>query len=77
MFTHVFFLKNVQSCPKIIFFFYLREAFPRVWRHCISEELYEIGLRDNLPSILQSFLNDRSLMVRIQNKTSSPLPIVE
>jgi len=52
-------------------FFDLEQAFPRVWRHYICSRLYDIGLRGNLPKLLQSFLYDRSLTVRIQNKLSS------
>ena len=39
------------------------------------QKLFELGLRGNLPSLLQSFLNNRSLMVGIQNVTSSPLTV--
>ena len=63
-----------KSCLYSIFFD-LQEAYPRVWRHYISTKLFEIGLRGNLPSILQSFLNNRTLKVRIQNITSSPLTV--
>jgi len=56
-------------------FFDLQKAFPRVWRCHIVNKLYKLELRGNLPSILQSFLNDRTLIVRIQNITSSPFPI--
>lgn len=57
-------------------FFDLQEAYPRVWRHYISIKLFEIGLRGNLPSILHTFLSNRTLKVRVQNITSSPI-IVE
>ena len=56
-------------------FFDLQVAFPPVWRRYIVSKLYELGLRGNLPNILPSFLNDKTLMVRIQNVTPSPLPI--
>jgi len=52
-------------------FFDLQAAFPRAWRHYICSKLFEIGLRGNLPSLLQSFLYDRSITVRIQNTCSS------
>jgi len=55
-------------------FFDVHEAFSRVWGYHIVNKLYELGLRGDLPNILQSFLNDRKSMVRIQNITSSPLP---
>jgi len=56
-------------------FFDHQEAFPHIWRHCIVQKLFELGLRGNLSSLLQSFLNNRSLMIRIQNVTSSPLTV--
>ena len=56
-------------------FFDLQEAFPRVWRHYISTKLHDMGLRGNLPKLLQSFLQNRSLTVRIQNQYSSHQPI--
>lgn len=62
---------SANSCLYSVFFD-LQEAFPRVWRHYIENKLSEIGLRGNLPSILQSFLHNRSLLVRIQNITSAP-----
>ena len=62
---------NSNSCLYSIFFD-LQEAFPRVWRHYICNKLHKIGLRGNLPKILQDFLHNRTLMVRIQDKISSP-----
>jgi len=38
-----------------------------VWLHYNCSKLFEIGLRGNLPSLLQSFFYDRSIRVRIQN----------
>ena len=40
--------------------------------HYLQTE-YEFGLRDNVPSILQSFFNDRYLLVR--NSISSSVPV--
>ena len=60
---------DANSCLYAIFFD-LQEAFPRVWRHHICQNLYRMGLRGNLPTILQSFLQNRTLMVRIQDKLS-------
>ena len=60
-----------NSCLYSIFFD-LQEAFPRVWRHYICSKLHDIGLRGSLPKILQDFLHNRTLMVRIQDKISSP-----
>jgi len=69
---------NQSSSPKFSLysiFFDLQEAYPRVWRHYICNKLQEIGVRGSLPSILQSFLNNRTLIVRIQNTTSAPLTV--
>ena len=46
-------------------FFDLQQAFPRVWRHYICQKLHQIGLRGNLPKLLQSFLSNRTITVRI------------
>ena len=52
-------------------FFDLQQAFPRVWRHYICQKLYDIGLRGNLLKILQNFLYNRTIIVRIQDQLSS------
>ena len=52
-------------------FFDLQQAFPRVWRHYICQKLHQIGLRGNLPKLLQSFLQERTITVRIQDQLSS------
>ena len=68
--------KSLQNNTNLYtIFFDLQEAFPRVWRHYICSKLFEIGLRGNLPSLLQSFLHHRSITVRIQNIYSSHHPI--
>ena len=46
-------------------FFDLQEDFSHVWHHHICSKLYDIGLKGHLPNLLQSFLYDRSLTVRI------------
>ena len=56
-------------------FFDLQQAFPRVWRHYICQKLHLSGLRDNLSKLLQSFLHDRSITVRIEDQLSSHQPI--
>ena len=56
----------------ISIFFYLEEAYPRVWRHLICRLLHEISLRGNLPLLLQSFLSDHQFQVRIGDHLSNP-----
>ena len=58
-------LKNNASLYTI--FVDIREAFTRIWCLYIRSKLFEIGLRGNLPSLLQSFLHDKFITVRIQN----------
>lgn len=66
------FLSN-SYCYSI--FFDIKEAYPRVWRHYICQKLHELGLRGNLPKVIQDFLSNRNLVVRIQDQLSSPLTI--
>jgi len=65
---------SAKSCLYSVFFD-LQEAFPRVWRHYIVQKLFKLGVRGNLLSLLQSFLNNGFFMVRIQNVTFSPLTV--
>jgi len=65
---------NVNSSLYTIFFD-LEQAFPRVWRHYISQKLHKLGLRGNLPNLLQSFRYDRVITVSIEDKVSTHVPI--
>lgn len=60
-----------QNSSLYTIFFDLQQAFPRVWRHYICQKLHHVGLRGNLPKLLQSFLSDRSIAVRIEDQLSS------
>jgi len=51
-------------------FFDIQKAFPRVWQHLICRKLYESGLKGNLPNILQDFLLNRTISVKIQDQLS-------
>lgn len=62
----------LAKSPLYTIFFDLEQAYPRVWRHYICKKMYDIGLRNNLPKILQSFLHDRYISVKIQDQLSSP-----
>jgi len=46
-------------------FFDTKEAYPRVWRHYICQKLSEIRFRGDLAKVIQDFLSDRNLVVRI------------
>jgi len=52
-----------------------RRPFLKSGGHHIVSRLYAIGFRGNLPQILQSFLQDRKLSVRVQVTISSPVLI--
>ena len=62
----------LSKAPLYTIFFDLQQAYPRVWRYYICKKLHDFGLKNNLPKILQSFLQDRYIAVRIQDKLSSP-----
>ena len=59
-----------KSCLHSIFFD-LEKAYDRVWRYHICQMLFKYGLRGHLPYILQSFLKNRSLTVRLGGHLST------
>ena len=44
-------------------FFDLHKAYDTTWKHGILKDLYNIGLRGNLPFFIQNFMADRSFQV--------------
>ena len=62
----------LANAPLYTIFFDLQQAYPRVWRYYICKKLYDFGLKNNLPKILQSFLQDRYISVTIQDQLSLP-----
>ena len=54
----------------ISIFFDLEKAFDMTWKHGILKDLYDLGLRGNLPKYLAAFLGERSFSVRV-NQTMS------
>ena len=44
-------------------FFDLHKAYDTTWKHGILRDLYDMGLRGNLPIFIQNFLSDRIFMV--------------
>lgn len=54
----------------ITIFFDLAKAYDTCWRHLILKELYDSGMRGNLPIIIADFLTDRKFHVKIGEKIS-------
>ena len=52
-------------------FFDMEKAYDRVWKHDICFNLHKAGLRGNLPIIIQNFLSNRSIQVRLNNHLST------
>ncbi|GBN49623.1 putative RNA-directed DNA polymerase from transposon X-element [Araneus ventricosus] len=46
-------------------FFDMDKAYDRAWRHGILKDLFNIGLRDNLPIFIKNFLLTRTFRVRV------------
>ena len=53
-------------------FFDMESAFPRVWTHLICTSLQKLGLRGQLPLLIQSYLHNRSFKVKIASHLSTP-----
>ena len=49
----------------VAIFFDLEKAYDTTWKYGILQDLFNFGLRGNLPKFVQSFLQDRSFKVRI------------
>ncbi|XP_023216832.1 uncharacterized protein LOC111619354 [Centruroides sculpturatus] len=53
-------------------FFDIEKAYDRCWRYGILRDLYEFGLRGNLPIFIKNFLQNRRFHVRMGNTLSRP-----
>ena len=51
-------------------FFDLEKAFDTTWKHGILQDLYELGLRGNLPIFIENFLSNRLFQVRVNSTLS-------
>ena len=49
----------------------IEKAFDMVWAHGLLKELYNLGLRGNLPIFIQNFLKNRTIQVKINNYLSN------
>ena len=55
-----------------VIFFDLEKAFDTTWKYGILKDLYDMGLKGNLPIFIQNFLKDRSFQVRVGQHMSDP-----
>ena len=46
-------------------FFDLEKAYDTTWRYGILKDLHDFGLRGRLPVFIRSFLEDRTMQVRV------------
>jgi len=52
--------------------FDLRKAYDTTWRHGILKAIHNIGIRGNIPILIQEFLSNRSFKTKIGNIMSDP-----
>ena len=51
-------------------FFDLEKAYDTTWRYGILKDLHDLGLKGRLPLFIQSFLEDRTMQVRVGSRLS-------
>ena len=61
-----------QKQHTIIVFFDLQKAYDTASKHIILQELYNSGMRGNLPQFISNFLSHRKIIVRVGNTLSRP-----
>ena len=61
------FIRNafISKSQVTAIFFDLEKAYDTTWKYGILRDLYEIGLRGNLPKFIKHFLDDRTFQVRL------------
>ena len=73
-------IANLESEIKLAFnnnsslftvFFDLEKAYDRTWKYHICKTLHKYGLKNNLPLIIQNFLKNRYLTVRVSDQLST------
>ena len=59
------FIRNafIKKHHVVAVFFDLQKAYDTTWKYGILSDLYEIGLRGNLPIFISNFLSDRTFQV--------------
>jgi len=53
-------------------FFYLEKAYDTTWKYGILKDLYNAGLRGNMPKLISKCLTGRNFSVRVGNTLSYP-----
>ena len=54
----------------IVVFLDIEKAYDMVWAHGILKELYNLGLRGNLPIFIKNFMSNRTIQVKIKQYLS-------
>ena len=65
-FIHDAFIKREH----VVVFFDLEKAYDTIWRYGILKDLYNFGLKGRLPNFIKSFLEDRTIQVRVGSTLS-------
>ena len=55
----------IQNQHLVAVFFDLEKAYDTTWKHGIQQDLYDMGLRGNLPIFISIFLTDRTFQVHL------------
>ena len=54
-------------------FFDLEKTYDTTWRYGILKDLYNFGLEGRLPNFIKSYLEDRSIQVRVGSCRIDPV----
>lgn len=60
----------IKKEHNVAIFFDLEKAYDTTWKYGIMKDLYDFGLRGNLPIFIEKFLNDRTFHVRVGSTLS-------
>jgi hypothetical protein len=66
-----------NKCHTIAVFFDLKKAYDTAWRRGIMRNLFDYGMRGNLPIFIDNFLIDRIIKVRNDDVLSDSFPLRE
>jgi ribonuclease HI len=66
-----------NKCHTIAVFFDLTKAYDTAWKRGILQNLYNYGMRGNLPLFIQNFLTERVIRVRNGDTMSDSYPLQE
>ncbi|GBN64791.1 putative RNA-directed DNA polymerase from transposon X-element, partial [Araneus ventricosus] len=63
-------LSFLQRKHLVAIFFDIEKAYDRTWRYGILKDLYDLGLRGNLPIFIKNFLQLRKFRVKVESEFS-------